>query len=127
MPPPSHPPQFALIALAGWFDQQQRDIIDYLQEENRVLREQIRGGPLRFTDDQRRRLAAKARTLGRRLLREFATIVTPDTCWRGTVPSSPSNTTAVGVVVPAGRRSSARSARLIVRMATENRSWGYTR
>lgn len=34
---------------------------------------------VRFTNDQRRRLAAKARTLGRRLLREIATIVTPDT------------------------------------------------
>jgi len=41
MPSPSHPLQFLLVALAGWFNQQQRDVIDYLQEENRVLREQI--------------------------------------------------------------------------------------
>ena len=47
--------------------QQQRDAIDYLQEENRVLREQLGPGRLRFTDAQRRRLAAKARTLGRRV------------------------------------------------------------
>src|SRR5262245_41004802 len=68
-----------LVALACWFNQQQRDVIDYLQEENRVLREQIGARRLRFTDDQRRRLAAKARTLGRRALREFASVVTPDT------------------------------------------------
>ena len=68
MPSLSHPLQFLLVALAGWFNQQQRDVIDYLQEENRVLREQIGARRLWFTDDQRRRLAAKARTLGRRLL-----------------------------------------------------------
>jgi hypothetical protein len=75
----SHPLQFVLVALAGWINQQQRDVIDYLQEENRVLREQLGARRLRFTDDQRRRLAAKARTVGRRVLREFASIVTPDT------------------------------------------------
>src|SRR5262247_1181398 len=79
MPWLSHPLQFVLVALAGWLNQQQRDVIDYLQEENRVLREQIGARRLRFSDDQRRRLASRARTVGRRLLREFATIVTPDT------------------------------------------------
>jgi len=57
---PPHPLQFVLVALGGWFNQQQRDVIDYLLEENRVLREQIEARRLRFTDDQRRRLAAKA-------------------------------------------------------------------
>ena len=59
MPPLSHPLRFVLIALAGWMNQQQRDVIDYLQEENRVLREQLGSRCLRFTDAQRRRLAAK--------------------------------------------------------------------
>ena len=53
--------------------------IDYLREENRILREQLGGRRLRFTDAQRRRLAAKAKGLGRKLLAEFATIVTPET------------------------------------------------
>jgi hypothetical protein len=35
-------------------------VIDYLQEENRVLREQLEGQRLRFNDDQRRRLAVRA-------------------------------------------------------------------
>ena len=48
-----------LISLAGWLNQQQQDVIDYLQEENRVLREQLGGKRLRFSDDQRRRLAAE--------------------------------------------------------------------
>ena len=87
MPSLSHPLQFLLVALASWINQQQRDVIDYLQEENRVLREQLGARCLSFCDDQRRRLAAKARTLGRRLLREIGTIVTPDTllAWHRTL------------------------------------------
>jgi hypothetical protein len=65
--------------LAGWLNQQQRAVIDYLQEENRALQEQLGPGRLRFTNDQRRRLAAKAKALGRRVLRSLATVVTPDT------------------------------------------------
>ena len=57
--------------MAGWINQQQRDVIGYLQEENRVLREQLGPRRLRFTDSQRRRLAAKARTLGRQALAEI--------------------------------------------------------
>ena len=41
-------------------NQQQREVIDYLQEENRVLREQLGPRRWRLTDAQRRRLAAKA-------------------------------------------------------------------
>jgi hypothetical protein len=40
-------------------------VIDYLREENRVLREQLGRRRLRLNDDQRRRLAAKAKGLGR--------------------------------------------------------------
>ena len=57
--------QFILVALAGWLNQQQQDIVAYLSEENRVLREQLGGKRLRFTDDQRRRLSASpGRVLG---------------------------------------------------------------
>ena len=55
------PFRFVLISIAGWVNQQQQQAIDYLREENRVLREQLGGRRLRFTDDQRRRLAARAK------------------------------------------------------------------
>jgi transposase InsO family protein len=127
MPSPSNPLQFVLIALAGWFNQQQRDVIDYLREENCVLREQIGARRLRFTDDQRRRLAAKARTLGRRLLREFTTIVTPDTllAWHRTLIANQYDGSARRGPGRPPVMSEIRA--LIVRMATENRAWGYTR
>ena len=60
-------------------NQRQLQVIDYLREENRVLREQLGGRRLRLNDDQRRRLAAKAKGVGRKLLAEVATIVTPET------------------------------------------------
>src|SRR5260370_27251233 len=51
------PFRLLLISLAGYLNQQQQDVIDYLQEENRVLREQLGTKRLRLNDDQRRRLA----------------------------------------------------------------------
>jgi len=79
MPRVLDPFRFVLIAVAGWMNQRQLEIIDYLREENRVLREQLGRRRLRLTDDQRRRLAAKAKMLGRKLLSEVATIVTLET------------------------------------------------
>src|SRR5215475_360037 len=70
---------FLVVCLSGWMNQHQQHVIHYLMEENRVLREQIGDRRMLLTDDQRRRLAAKAKTLGRKLLNEVATIVTPET------------------------------------------------
>src|SRR5574340_428340 len=71
------PFRFLVISLAGWMNQCHLQAIDYLREENRVLREQLGDRRLRLTDDQRRRLAAKAKGLGRKVLAEVATIVKP--------------------------------------------------
>ncbi|TDI40387.1 MAG: hypothetical protein E2P02_17095 [Acidobacteria bacterium] len=70
--------QFLALTFAGWVNRSQQDTIEYLKEKNRVLREQL-GARLRFTDDQRRRLAAKARAMCRENLKETADLVTPDT------------------------------------------------
>lgn len=60
--------QFFLIAIAGWMNRHQQGVIGYLQEENRILLEQLGGKPRRFTDTQRIRLARKAKVIGRRRL-----------------------------------------------------------
>src|SRR5713101_3292078 len=127
MPPLSPPLRFVLVALAGWMNEQQRHVIDYLQEENRALREQLGPRRLRFTDDQRRRLAANAKILGRRVLRDIATIVTPDTllAWHRTLIAKQYDGSARRG--PGRRRVMVQIRALIVRMATENRAWGYTR
>jgi len=74
-----HPWRLLLITLAGWVERHRQDIIDYLVEENRVLEGQLRGRRLRLTDDERRRLAAKGKALGRQVLEKVATIITPNT------------------------------------------------
>jgi putative transposase len=73
------PFSFLVTCLAGWMNQHQHHIINYLIEENRVLREQIGNRRLRFSDDHRRRLAVKAKKLGRKILDQIATVVTPET------------------------------------------------
>ena len=70
------------MVLTGWLQRREREVIAYLVEENRVLRGQLGGRRVRLTNDDRRRLAARAQRVGRRALRDVATIVTPDTLLR---------------------------------------------
>src|ERR1022692_3540044 len=53
----------------------QQAVIEYQQEENRILLEKLGGKPKRFTDAQRIRLARKAKRVGRRRLGKLATLV----------------------------------------------------
>ena len=121
------PFRFLLIALAGWMNQHQQHAIAYLVEENRVLREQIGRRRLKFTDEQRRRLAAKARIVGTKWLSQIATIVTPDTllAWHRKLIAQKYDGT--GNRQPGRPRILAEVQALIVRMARENREWGYRR
>ncbi len=74
--------QFLMLMFAGWVNGSQQQVIEYLQAENRVLREQIGRDRILFSDGQRRRLASKAKVIGRRQLAALGTIVTPDTLLR---------------------------------------------
>jgi hypothetical protein len=82
MPADLHPLPALLLTFSGWVTRHQQHVIEYLVEENRVLKKQLGGKPLRLNDDQRRRLAAKAKRLGRKVLDNTATIVKPDTLMR---------------------------------------------
>ena len=79
LPPPL---AFFCLLFARWVNRQQQAVIDYLLEENRVLRAAQPSRRLRLSDDQRRRLAVKGKVLGRRRLAAVAGIVTPDTVLR---------------------------------------------
>lgn len=92
-----------------------------------VLREQLGPRRLRFTNDQRIRLAAKAKSLDRRALTEIRSIVTPDTllAWhRALIARKYDGQLRRG---PGRPRVTVEIRELVVRMATQNRSWGYTR
>jgi putative transposase len=122
-----HPLHLLLMLFAGWVNRHQLDVIDYLHEENRVLKERLGGRRIHFTDAERRRLARKAHALGRKALNELETLVTPDTLlrwhrqlvaskWNYTQRRGPGRPRVMNTIVD-----------LILRMAEDNPSWGYTR
>jgi putative transposase len=120
------PWQLLVVSLAGWINRHQRDVIDYLQEENRVLKSKFKGKRIRFTDDERRRLAVKGKILGRKSLGEVASIVTPETilAWhRKLIARKYDSSNKRG---PGRPRVKDEIPKLTVRMALENPSWGYT-
>jgi transposase InsO family protein len=119
--------QFLMLIFAGWVNRGQQDVIEYLREENRVLREQLGGKRLLFTEGQRRRLAAKAKKIGRKGLFEISTLVTPDTLLRWyrrliAKKYDGSNRRTAG-----RRKTAAEIEELILQMARQNSTWGYTR
>jgi putative transposase len=76
------PFQLALPMFSGWVNRHQLDVFEFLQEENRVMKERLGGRRIRFTDVEGRRLARKAQLLGRKVLKELETLFTPDTLLR---------------------------------------------
>jgi transposase InsO family protein len=118
---------FLLMTFSGWVHRRQLIVIEFLQAENRMLKERLRGKRIRFTDAERTLLARKAKMIGRKALMELDTLVSPDTLmrwhrrlvaqkWDFSTRRSP------------GRPGIMREiSDLIVRMAQENPSWGYTR
>ena len=73
------PLRFLLMLAAGLVNRHQRDVIEYLLAQNRVLKTQLKGRLLKLTDNQRRSLAVRGVALGRDLLAKLPTIVTADT------------------------------------------------
>lgn len=121
------PLKLLLVVFAGVVNRDQVRALDYAIEQNRVLRELLGERCLRLNDDQRRRLAAKGKPLGRRVLEQVATIVTPDSIlrWHKKLIAAHHTYPHKGRVGRPGIMKAIRQ--LIVRMATENPSWGYLR
>jgi transposase InsO family protein len=112
------------MAVAGWWADQRQEAIAYLVDENRILRAHLRGR-VRLTDEERGRLARHGHRLGRRRLGQVATIVTPDTIlrWhRQLIARKWTDATR-----PRRRGVLAEIQRLVIQMAEENPTWGYTR
>jgi transposase InsO family protein len=118
------PLRFILICLAGWMNREQQAMIEYLQEEVRVLREHIDKKRIPFSDEQRSRLARKAKKIAFGKLGEIASLVTPETLMRwhrrfvaAKYDSSSRRTGRPRIKIDINE--------LIIRLANENRSWGY--
>lgn len=114
-----------LTMLAGWLQRHQQRVISYLIEENRVLKAQLGSRRLRLTDTERRRLAALASSLGRKRLKEVATIATPDTLLRWYKRLIAQKFDGSRHRRQPGRpRVAEEIEQLVVRMAEENLTWG---
>src|SRR3954453_15488045 len=127
MPTVLDPFQFVLIAVAGWMNHRQIQMIEYLREENRVLREQLGERRLQLTDDQRRRLAVRAKGLGRKLLTQIATIVTPATLLRWHQRLIAQKYDGSGKRGPGRLGTAAEMEKVVVLMGEQKRVWGYRR
>jgi putative transposase len=120
------PLHLIIAALVGWIEREQHDLIEFLREENRVLKAQLHGRRIRLSDDERRRLALLGQRLGRRILAHVATVATPDTILRWHRELIARKWTSVRSR-PGRPGVQAEIRRLAIRMATDNPSWGYTR
>ncbi len=121
-----NPLPFLLVCCAGWMNRHQQVLIEYLEEEIHVLKKQLGKRP-RFNDDQRRRLAVKGKSVGRKDLLRLVSIVTPDTllAWHRRLIAQKYDSSQKRK--PGRPLTTASLRELILRMARENRSWGYTR
>src|SRR5687768_3716129 len=99
----------------------------YLLAENRILRNQI-DGRVQLTDRERKELAEMGTKLGKKALEEIATVAQADTilAWNRRFADHQVGTSEPHPSV--GRpRVGKEIEDLVVRMARENRSWGYDR
>jgi transposase InsO family protein len=123
------PWQLLLAILAGWSNRQQQEIIEYLRTENQVLKEKLGKRRIILSDEQRRRLARKGKVLGRKVLETIGTLFTPDAIlrWHRLLVARKWDDSNRGQKKP-GRPTVADTIRtLVVRLASENPTWGYDR
>src|SRR6266446_1865980 len=118
---------FLLMIAACWVHRHQLIVIEFLQAENRLLKDRLRGRRIRFTDAERALLARKAKAVGRKALLELETIVSPDTLLRWHRRLIAEKWNFVHRRGPGRPGIMQRISALIVRMAQDNPGWGYTR
>src|SRR6267142_7262675 len=116
-----------IASMACWLERQGASQIEYLKSENRVLRLRLAGRRILFSDAERRTLGALAKEIGTRALRELDPIVSPATLLRWHRELVAQKWTFLERRRPGRPRTPIDIEQLVVRMARENPSWGYTR
>jgi len=109
-------------------NRRQQEVIEYLREENRILREKLGRKRILLNVGQKRRLAIKGKAIGRDLLRQFGTLFSPDTILKWHRWFVARKYDGSGKRRPGPPPTKANMIReLVLRMADENPSWGYGR
>ena len=116
------------VAVAGWMSQQQQEVIAYLREENRILREKLGRKRILLSIEQKRRLATKGKIIGRELLAQFGTLFSPNTILKWHRMLIARKYDGSGKKRPGPLPTKKNMIRdLVLRMAEENLDWGYSR
>jgi putative transposase len=113
--------------MACWLERQSASQIEYLKAENRALRSRLGPGRILFTEAERRTLGALAKKIGAKALRGLGPIVSPSTLLRWHRELVARKWTFLERRRPGRPRTAIDIEQLVVRMAQENPSWGYTR
>jgi transposase InsO family protein len=127
---PWKPRTFLALLVAGmgcWLERQAAAQIEYLKAENRLLRSKLARRRIVFTDAERRTLAALAREIGTKTLQGLDPVVSPATLFRWHREFIARKWTFLERRRPGRPRTKVDNEQLIVQMAQENPSWGYTR
>ena len=116
-----------LAYITGTVDQELLVRNEYLVTENRILRNQLKGR-VRLSDGERAALAEIGQKLGKQALKDVATIVKPDTIlgWHRKLVAQKFDG-SLQRKAPGRPKIAPELEALIVRMAQDNRSWGYDR
>lgn len=123
------PWQLVLIVLAAWVNRWQQETIEYLRTENAVLREKLGKKRILLDDDHPRRLAVKGKVLGFKRLSEVGTLFTPDTIlrWHRELIAKKWDHSEQRKNMPGRPRVRQEIVELVLRLASENPTWGYDR
>lgn len=124
-----HPWHLLLVILAGLANQLQQQIIDFQRTEIDVLKKKLGKKRIILNDDERRRLAVKAKVLGRKVLQRVGCLFTPDTIlrWHRDLVAQKWDYSDRREKKPGRPPTPEEIAHLVVQMARENPSWGYDR
>jgi len=124
------PWQFILLAIASWLNKEQQAVIEYRDEEIRILKEKLGRKRLLLNDAQKRRLATAAAKVGRDALAKIGALFSPETLlkWHHSLVAQKYDGTAGKRAKRGPGPTKAKIIRdLVVKLATENPGWGYGR
>jgi len=114
-------------ACACQANRHQQDVIEYLKEENKILREKLGTKRILLNDHQRMRLARLGKRLGRKVLADAYSLFSPDTIlgWHRRLVARKYDGSKKRT--SGRRRISDELEELIVQIARKNKTWGSRR
>ncbi len=116
-----------LMMLAGWVNSHQQDVIEYLREENKILREKLGGKRVILNNNQRMRLARLGKKLGRKVLKDACCAFSPDTILKWHRMLIARKYDGSGNRKGGRKRITPEVIELIIMLARKNKTWGSRR